>query len=230
MVMRGLPGRLPRHLALLALLGALAAATGGCVLLLGGAAVGTAIVGTDRRSVGIQVEDVEIEHRVNSALEEHFARESVRIDVTSYNQRVLLSGQVPSEKDRDYAERLAAVQQNVQLVHNELAIGSLAGLNSASDDLLLAGKVRAALIDVPGLSKGVVKTVCSDSNIYLLGRVSAAEADLAKRAASHINGVKRVVAYFEILTDAEFEQFKPKPAEAPATAKPGTDPAPRNSN
>ena len=215
MVMRGLPGRLPRHLALLALLGALAAATGGCVLLLGGAAVGTAIVGTDRRSVGIQVEDVEIEHRVNSALEEHFARESVRIDVTSYNQRVLLSGQVPSEKDRDYAERLAAVQQNVQLVHNELAIGSLAGLNSASDDLLLAGKVRAALIDVPGLSKGVVKTVCSDSNIYLLGRVSAAEADLAKRAASHINGVKRVVAYFEILTDAELEEYKAKPAETP---------------
>jgi len=221
MVMRGLPGRSLRHLVLLALLGALAAATSGCVLLFGGAAVGTAIVGTDRRSMGIQVEDVEIEHRVNAALDEHFSRESVHIDVTSYNQKVLLAGQVPTEKDRDYAERLAAVQQNVQLVHNELAIGSLAGLSNGSDDALLAGKVRAALIDVPGLAKGVVKTTCTDGNIFLLGRVSAAEADLAKRAASHINGVKRVVAYFEILTDAEFAEFKPKPADAPSAPAPG---------
>jgi osmotically-inducible protein OsmY len=223
MVMRGSAGNLPRRLTLLALLGVIAAGTSACVLLFGGAAVSTAIVGTDRRSVGIQIEDVEITHRVNSALEEHFARQSVHIDVSTYNQKVLLAGQVPTEKDRDYAERLAAVQQNVQAVHNELAIGSLAGLNSASDDTLLAGKVKAALLDVPGLDKGVVKTTCTDSNIFLLGRVSSSEAELAKRAASHVNGVKRVVAFFEILTPAEFEEFKPKSAQAPA---PHAAPAP----
>ena len=215
--MHGLPGPWSRRLTLVVLLGALAAGTSGCVLLFGGAAVGTAIVGTDRRSVGIQLEDVEITHRVNTALEEHFARESVHIDVYTYNQKVILAGQVPTDKDRDYAERLAAVQQNVQQVHNELAIGSLAGLSSSSDDTLLAGKVRAALLEVSGLAKGVVRTNCTDGNIYLMGRVSAAEADLAKRAASRVSGVKRVVAYFEILSDAEYEEFKPKAADAPAS-------------
>jgi osmotically-inducible protein OsmY len=218
MMMRGLPGLLRNRLCRAALLGLLAAGTGGCVLLFGGAAVGTAIVGTDRRSVGIQLEDVEITHRVNTALEEHFARQSVHIDVYTYDQKVLLAGQVPTDQDRDYAERLAAVQQNVQQVHNELTIGSLAGLSSSSDDTLLAGKVRAALLEVSGLDKGVVRTNCTDGNIYLMGKVSAAEAELAKRAASHVNGVKRVVAYFEILTDAEYEEFKPKPADAPAPA------------
>jgi osmotically-inducible protein OsmY len=207
-------GRL-RRAALLALL---AASTSGCVLLFGGAAVGTALVGTDRRSVGIQLEDAEIEHRVNSALEEHFARQSVHIDVTSYNQKVLLAGQVPSDQDRDYAERLAAVQQNVQQVHNELAIGSLAGLSSSTDDALLAGKVRAALLEVKGLPTGVIKTTCTDGNIYLLGRVGNAEADLAKRAASRVDGVKKVVALFDLLTDAELEEYLPKPAAASAPA------------
>jgi len=205
--------KMVRRLSLLALLGVVTASTSACFVLFGGAAVSTAIVGTDRRSVGKQIEDVEIEHRVNNALDEHFARQSVHIEVSSYDQKVLLTGQVPSEKDRDYAERLAAVQQDVQRVHNELAIGSLAGLNSASDDTLLAGKVKAALLDVPGLDKGVVKTICTDGNIYLMGRVGSNEAELAKRAASHVNGVKRVVAYFEILSDAELETFKPKPAE-----------------
>jgi osmotically-inducible protein OsmY len=220
MMMRGLPGRLPGRLLLAALLGLLAAGTGGCVLLFGGAAVGTAIVGTDRRSVGIQLEDVEIEHRVNSALEEHFARQSVRIDVTAYNQKVLLAGQVPTDNDRDYAERLSAVQQNVQQVHNELTIGSLAGLSNKTDDAVLAGKVRAALLDVPGLSTGAVKTTCTDGTIFLLGRVGNAEADLAKRAASRISGVKRVVAFFDLLTDAELEEYKPKASEDKSRAAP----------
>jgi osmotically-inducible protein OsmY len=207
-----LPGRL--RLSAAAVL--LAAAMNGCILFIPAAAIGGAVVGTDRRSVGIQLEDAEIEHRVNKAFEEHFARQSVRIDVTSYNQKVLLAGQVPSDQDRDYAERLAAVQQNVQSVHNELGIGSLAGLSSQTDDALLAGKVRSALLDVPGLSTGVVKTTCTDGSIYLLGRVSSAEAALAERAASHVNGVKRVVALFDILSDAEMEQYKPKPAPAAA--------------
>jgi osmotically-inducible protein OsmY len=217
MMMRDLSGRwrLSGRLSVSALLVLLAAGMSGCVLFLGGAALGGAIVATDRRSVGIQVEDTEIEHRVNQALEEHFARQSVRIDVTSYNQKVLLAGQVPSDQDRDYAERLAAVQQNVQTVHNELTIGSLAGLSSQTDDGLLRGKVASALLDVPGLSSGVVKTTCTDGTIFLLGRVSAAEAALAERAASHVNGVKRVVALFDVLSDAEMEPYKPK---APASA------------
>ncbi len=37
-------------------------------LVVGGAAVGGAIVATDRRSVGIQIEDEAIERRVNRAL------------------------------------------------------------------------------------------------------------------------------------------------------------------
>jgi len=187
---------------------AVAAGCNACVLFVGGAALGGALVAADRRSVGMQVEDLEIEHRVNNAFDERFARKSVRIDVTSYDQKVLLAGQVPTEKDRSVAEALAGVQTNVRQVYNELTIGSLAGLTSASDDTLLAGKVRAALLDVPGLPAQIVKTTCTNGVIYLFGRVGRDEAQLAQTAASRVNGVKRVVALFELLTDAQLEQIK----------------------
>lgn len=196
-------------------------ACSGCVLFVGGAALGGAMVSADRRSVGMQVEDIEIEHRVNNAFDDRFSRKSVRIDVTSYNQRVLLAGQVPTEKDRSVAEALAGVQTNVRQVTNELTIGSLAGLGSPTDDTLLAGKVRAALLDVPGLPAQVVKTTCTNGVIYLLGRVGREEAELAKAAASRVNGVKRVVALFELLTDAELAQIKrDTPAPPPRTEGP----------
>ncbi len=63
------------------------------------------MVASDRRSVGIQIEDTEIEHRVSNAMDEHFARASVHIDVTSYNQMVLLAGQVPTKRIAAYADR-----------------------------------------------------------------------------------------------------------------------------
>ncbi len=195
----------------------------GCVVVAGGAALGGAILATDRRSVGIQLEDAQIEHRINTALDERFARESVRIDVTSFSQKVLLAGQVPHERDRADAERIASTSANVRQVVNELTIGALAGLSSTTDDSLLAGKVRAALLDVPGLSTGVVKVSCTDGVIYLFGLVSESEADLAKRASSHINGVKRVVALFDLLAAKDLAAPKAEETRNGAVAAPVED-------
>lgn len=190
------------------LMGAIVAALGGCVVAaVGGAAFGGAVVIADRRSTGIQLEDAQIEHRINSALSDRFARESVRVDVTSYDQDVLLAGQVPQEKDRIDAEALATAAQNVHHITNELSIGSLAGLSSEADDAVLAGKVRASLLEVNGLPPGIVKTSATLGSIYLFGKVDAQEADLAKQSASRVSGVKRVVALFEILTPEERAKF-----------------------
>ncbi len=192
------------------LIAASATAMNGCVVAVGGAALGGALVYADRRSTGIQLADTQIENRVNSGLNDRFARESVRIDVTSYDQHVLLAGQVPQEKDRQDAEALAASSEEVRGVTNELTIGSLAGLSSQADDAFLAGKVREALIEVKGLPAGVVKTSATLGSIYLFGKVSAEEAELAKQAASRVSGVKRVVVLFEILSPEEYARFVKK--------------------
>lgn len=198
----------PRATVLALVLALGAGALQGCIVLAGGAALGGAVVVTDRRSVGIQIEDTSIEHRINSSLDARFSRESVRIDVNSFNQRVLLTGQVPTDRDRQDAERIARDSQNVHEVINELGIGSLAGLINSTDDLLLAGKVRAEILGTKGIPSSVVKVTVFQGNVYLMGRVGSEEAELAKRVASHVNGVKRVVVLFEMLTDAEVERLR----------------------
>lgn len=204
--------------AVLALAGA--ATLQGCVVAaVGGAAVGSVVVMADRRSTGMQLLDAQIEHKINVALDDRFSRESVRIDVTSYDQQVLLAGQVPQEKDRADAEAVARAADSVRGVTNDLTIGSMAGLSNGANDALLAGKVKAALLGAKGLAPEIVKTTATMGNVYLFGRVSSQEADIAKSAASQVAGVKRVVALFEILSPEEYAKV-PQPQSPPPPKMP----------
>jgi osmotically-inducible protein OsmY len=45
--------------------------------------------------------------------------------------------------------------------------------------------------------------VAEGSSIYLMGILTQHEAEIAKKVASNINGVKDVYAYFDIISDAE---------------------------
>ena len=67
-------------------------------LLLGGMA-GTVVVATDRRTSGIQLEDEEIELRAASRIREMFG-DRVHVNVNSFNLQVLLTGEVPTDRDR----------------------------------------------------------------------------------------------------------------------------------
>src|SRR6266403_5515103 len=109
----------------------------GCgVPLVGAAAVGGTVVATDRRPVGIQVEDKAIESRVNAALIDKIPKTAMNINVTSYNRKVLLAGQVRTAEMRALAEQAAAKVENVRQVVNELTVGQTASLGDRTDDTL----------------------------------------------------------------------------------------------
>ncbi|HEX4585497.1 MAG TPA: BON domain-containing protein [Burkholderiaceae bacterium] len=193
----------------------------GCVVpvLVGGAAVGGAVVATDRRDVGVQLEDGRIESRVNAALVDNIPKTAMNINVTSYNGRVLLAGQVKTAEQRALAEQVAAKVENVREVVNELTVGEPASLGDRTDDTLLAGKVKTALLSADGVPSGVVKTTVEEGVVYLLGKVTPAEADAAAKAASRVGGVRRVVKLFELISDQDVAAIKKKQAESPNSAK-----------
>jgi osmotically-inducible protein OsmY len=199
---------------------AVVSSVSGCVLFaVGGAAVGGAVVATDRRSVGIQLEDKRIQSRVKDALNDNIPDGAMQIDVTSYNRRVLLTGVVRTAEQKALAETSAAKVENVREVVNELTVGSLATLGDRTDDTLLAGKVRAALLGADGVPTGVVETSVNRSVVYLFGKVTPAEADAAAKTASRVSGVRRVVKLFDLITDEEVEAIKKTQQESPNGAK-----------
>lgn len=182
----------------------LAVSLSGCAPLIIGGAAGTVLVATDRRTAGTQLEDEGIELRAKSNVREQLGTR-VRVDVTSYNRAVLLTGEVPNAADKQAAERIVANVQNVRSVVNELAVLNTPSLWDRSNDLLITGKVKAAFID-KGVSISAVKVATERSVVYLMGRVTARESELATDAARSVSGVQRVVRMFEIISQQELER------------------------
>jgi osmotically-inducible protein OsmY len=192
---------------------AAASTIAGCApLVVGGAMVGGAIIAADRRSVGIQLEDEAIERRINRALAERFERGTINISVTSYNRKVLLTGEVLTPEAKAEAERIAASAENVRAVLNELGVGRLSSIGSRTKDTAISGKVRAAFLESRKVQSGVVKVTTERAIVYLMGRVTPAEGDAAAQVAARVSDVLGVVKAFDYLTEKELEELRGTPA------------------
>jgi osmotically-inducible protein OsmY len=184
----------------------LAASLAGCApLIVAGAAAGTALMVTDRRTSGAQIDDEAIELRSASRLREAFG-DRVHISVTSYNRQVLLTGEVPNDAAKQQAEQIVARVDNVRGIVNDLAILSPTTLPQRSGDVLITGKIRASFVDASDLQANTFKVVTERGTVYLMGRVTQREAERGTSIARQISGVQRVVRMFEIVTPEDLRQ------------------------
>ena len=199
-----------RRLATLLLgVAALSATLSACVPLVVGGALTGAMVAADRRTSGAQLDDQGIELRSASKLSETFGGRA-RISVTSYNRRVLLTGEVANERDRQLAESTVKAVDNVNEVFNELGIVNSPTFTEKAADGVLTGRVKAGLVDTKKLSASTFKVVSERGTVYLMGRVTQREADQATEVARTTKGAQRVVRVFELLTEEELARMATK--------------------
>ncbi len=182
-------------------------------LLIGGAVIGGTLVATDRRTSGAQLEDQGIELRASSRLTQQLP-EKHHINVASYNRRLLLTGEVPSEAYKTEAGKIAAEVDNVVQVYNELAVMPNSGLSDRASDTLITSRVRSALIEAKDLYAKSVTTTTERNIVYVLGRVTAREAARITEIASTTRGVQRVVNLLEIISEAELQNTLPQAPKA----------------
>ena len=184
-------------------------------LMLGGMA-GTVVVATDRRTSGIQLEDEEIELRASARIRDTFGNK-VHINVNSFNLQVLLTGEVPSDRDRLAVLKIVSEVENVRKVLNEVAIGPNSSYGDRTHDILLSSKVKAGIIDARDLMVNTFKIVAEHGNIYLMGRVTPNEANRATEIARNVSGVNQVVRVFQLLTEEELRALNPPAATVTQT-------------
>ena len=189
---------------------ALTAAFSACAPLMVGGMVGGAMVASDRRTSGIQLEDEGIELKSASRLREMMGSRG-HINITSYNRQVLVTGEVPNQQDKDYVAKLVSEVENVRLVVNELVIGLNSSLTERSTDALITAKVKGQMVDSKDIFANAYKIVTERGVVYLMGRVTQREAERATEVARQVSGVKKVVRVFEILTEAELNALLPPP-------------------
>jgi osmotically-inducible protein OsmY len=184
----------------------------GCAPLLVGGAVMTGIVATDRRTTGAQVEDEGIELKVASAVRQELG-DRVHLNVTSFNRKVLLSGEARTQADKERAEKLAFAQENVRFVNNELEVGPSSGITQRSKDTYITGRVKAAFVDAKDLQANAVKVVTERGIVYLMGRVTSREGKRATDIVRNLSGVGvvRVIRLFDEISEEELKRLSQPP-------------------
>jgi osmotically-inducible protein OsmY len=195
-----------RRLAVVAaLIGSTLGASGCFPLAATGMAIGM-MAALDRRTVGAQTEDTEIELRGASRMSDAI-KGSNGVGVTSYNRRVLLTGQVPDDVAKADAERAMRDVRGVREVHNELEIGMRVPLSTTASDSTITARVKAGFVEQKVLSANAVKVVTENGVVYLMGLVTEREGPAYATVASRVPGVRRVVTLYEYITEAELARI-----------------------
>ena len=173
-----------------------------CGVIAVGGVTATATVLADRRSPGVQAIDKGIELQASGSFDKTFG-DNAHINVTSFNQKVLLTGEVKDASIKAEAEKYAKGMKNVRSVFNELIIGPNSTYTMRAEDAYLESKIKTQMIFTQQLPSNSMTIVAEGSSVYLMGILTQSEADIAKKIASNTNGVKDVYAYFDIISDAE---------------------------
>lgn len=187
----------------------------------GAAAVGT-LVSVERRSAQTRVADQTIELRAGNRVAELIGQRG-RVNAVSFYRKVLLTGEVPSEDDRRRVHAAVAAVPEVAGVVNELALRPIASMNQQSDDTMLTGRVKTRLLGTNGVPANSIKIVSEHGTVYLMGRLTRAETELATEAARTTTGVQRVVRVIDFISEQSALSLN---ESAGSAAAPAADPEP----
>ena len=171
------------------------------VLAVGGVAAGSTVL-ADRRTPGVQAIDKGIELEAGNVLAKKFG-DNAHINVTSFNQKVLLTGEVKNADIKNEAGAYVKAMKNARSVFNELIIGPNSSYTSRANDSYLESKIKTQMIFTEQLPSNSMVIVAEGSSVYLMGMLTQNEADVAKKVTSNTNGVKDVYVYFDIISQEE---------------------------
>ena len=181
----------------LALAAALPVLQGCAPLAVGAAAGGALVMAGDRRTTGIYIEDENIEWKALARIREVVP--AAHVNATSYNRKVLLTGEAPSDAEKKKVEDAVRAVPSVVDVTNEVQVAGASSLASRGSDSLITSNVKVRMVNNGKFSPNHVKVITEGGTVYLMGLVSQAEGDAAAEVARTTSGVTRVVKVFEYI-------------------------------
>ncbi|HEY5762099.1 MAG TPA: BON domain-containing protein [Rhodocyclaceae bacterium] len=208
-----------KHL-LLALAIACLPALQGCFPVAAVGMTASALLVSDRRTVAAQAVDQELEYRIGRHLETDISK-NAHVNVTSFNQTVLLTGEVPNEAERAKVEAIAKSMPYSPKVVNELQVRPASSLVSRSDDALLTSTIKSRLAGSDVVLPNHVKIISEDGVVFVMGLVTEREARSALQIAAESTGVVKVVNVTQLIRDPE-EVRREEEAKRPLPPDPET--------
>lgn len=178
----------------------------GCAGLIVGAAGGAALAIHDRRDTETIFQDQKIESiAADKIYGDEKLKTKIHANITSYNQVVLVTGEVLSSDLRDRAIDIIQKIPNIKRIHNELVVADLTSFSSRSGDSLITSEVKTKMLSAKGLDATRVKVVTENGRVFLMGLATEKEAEIAVDIARNVKKVKQVIKIFEIIPEPIIE-------------------------
>jgi osmotically-inducible protein OsmY len=162
-----------------------------------GVGAGVAIA-QDRRNKNTIIEDQLIETHAFESIEKRIDG-VMHVNVTSYNHKVLVTGEVADESAKTEIGKIVSGLDNVHDVYNDLVVSNVSSIVSRSNDGLITSNVKLRFMNDKRFYGDHLKVITENGTVYLMGIVRHAEADAATDVASTTKGVQRVITIFEYL-------------------------------
>lgn len=175
----------------------------GCVGIAVGAGAAAGVAAAEERGAKNAANDKGIQLAINERLFQKDLSLFGKVSVTVYEGRVLLTGVVQKQADRDEAERIAWEQGRAVEVINELVIAPSGNLIDSANDTWITSQLRFKLTGDSSVVDINYSIDTVNGTIYLLG-LAQSEAELL-RVTDHartIQGVRRVVSHVLLKTDS----------------------------
>lgn len=164
-----------------------------------GAAAGAAAVAVvyDHR----KLEKILLDNKItNTAIDKIKADPNFKenhIEISCFNQMVLLTGQTPTPELRQEAEEIVHNVPDVTRIYNQITIKAPTSPMIRASDSWITTKIKTQLLATKGMQSGTIKVVTENGTVYLMGIVSKEQADIAATIASQVAGVQRVIKIFQ---------------------------------
>ncbi len=166
----------------------------------GVAAAGVTIA--EERSVESALDDASIKVKIlNAFIQES---ESLFVDVSTIvvEGRVLVTGEVPSDKDRETASALIWPITGVKEVLNELQVSNEGSFNSSAGDTWISTKLKARLLQDLDI-KHVNYSIDTVNNVVYLMGIAQNQGELERvyLQARDVSGVRKIVSHVVLKDD-----------------------------
>ena len=127
----------------------------------------------------------------------HAELEDAPINVTSFNGIVLITGQVSKPELIPLVTERVEALRNAKKVYNELTLAEPGSFLSRTNDSVLSARIKLKLASNKDTDASRIRVVTENGVVYLMGRVTSAEAEAAVEAARQVYGVQKIVKVFE---------------------------------
>lgn len=174
----------------------------GCFPVIAGAMGAGVMSATDRRPTSIQAVDRGLQLEIENTLATRYSG-AARVNVTVFNKKVLLTGEVKDTSLRQQIEQYVRGLSNAREVVNELEVVSSPSFAAQSQDAFVTSKVKTMLMTAEGVPSNSTKVTTERGVVYLMGLVTRPEGDRATETARNVGGVSKVVKVFDYIDETE---------------------------